>query len=231
MRNLQLDLGLCLFVRMYSLPSPLSMLESPKLKLQYKSLIKSKVIDFWEQFYRNQAKLLEESSLRYFNPWYMSLARPHQLWTSCGSNPYEIHKAVIQAQMLSGRYPTDKLKRHWKKDSSGACSIQGCTSKDIGTIEHYLIWCPALSDARSRMISLCQKVASEDDELRRILDQFMDSHDEKFKVQFLLDCSQFSEIIQLKQCGKQVLVDRLFYVSRTWCYTIHQSRKKLSPRP
>ena len=97
-------LKLCL---QYSLPHPLTLLESPLSKDKFKRLTKSKVIDFWEQRLRSEAAPM--TSLLYFKPDYMSLARPHPIWWTAGSNPYEVSKAVIQCRMLSGRYRTRLL--------------------------------------------------------------------------------------------------------------------------
>ena len=100
---------------------------------------------------------------------YMSLTHPHPIWSTCGSNPFEIHKAVIQARMLSGRYVTEKLSRHWTDNSSGLCTLPGCTGLDVGSLEHLLLFCSALSEARLKIIELCHKVASESPELNNIL--------------------------------------------------------------
>ena len=75
-------------------------------------MVKSKVINYWEAYLRSKALSMRESSLKYFRAEYMSLTRPHPIWSTCGSNPYEINKAVVQARMLSGRYVTDQLARH-----------------------------------------------------------------------------------------------------------------------
>ena len=66
---------------------------------------------------------------------------------------------VIQAKMLSGRYVTDKLSRHWTQNKAGICSIPTCTGQDIGSLEDLLLFCTALSDARERMVALWQAVA------------------------------------------------------------------------
>ena len=41
----------------------------------------------------------------------------------CSFITYEIHKAVIQARILSGKYLTDKPSRHWTKNSLGLCTV------------------------------------------------------------------------------------------------------------
>ena len=70
----------------------------------------------------------------------MSLSWPHKIWTTCGLNPFEINKAVVQARMLSGRYITDNLSRHWNQNKLGLCIIPGCTGDDVGSLEHYLLY-------------------------------------------------------------------------------------------
>ena len=154
----------------------------------------------------------------------MSLTKPHPLWSSCGSNPYEIHKAVVQAKMLSGRYVTDKLARHWRQNTSGICSIPGCTGQDIGSLEHMLLFCPALSDVRHRVIQLCHRVSSESEVLKNILSFYLNGQTTDIVMQFLLDCSVLPAVIKLRQNGSTDIVENLFYITRTWCYSIHRSR-------
>ena len=156
----------------------------------------------------------------------MFLTRPHQLWTSCDSNPYEVHKAIIQAQMLSGRYPTDRLSRQWNPIGSSFCSIPSCNMSVIGCLKHYLLYCVALSDARENAIKVLNSVCAESQEARFILEKYMDRSNDEVVMQFLLECSQFPEVIHLKQSGKACIVDRLFYVCRTWCYLIHITRTR-----
>ena len=79
--------------KQYGLPHPLTFLESPLKKYQYKKLLRSKIIDYWEQKLRGEASLL--SSLEYFRPDFMSLTHSHPIWWTGGSNPCEITKAVI----------------------------------------------------------------------------------------------------------------------------------------
>ena len=76
-------------------------------KYSYKKLVKSRVIDFWETHLREEAVKLRETSLKFFKAEFMFLKKPQPIWSTCGSNPLEVHIAVVQARMLSGRYPTD----------------------------------------------------------------------------------------------------------------------------
>ena len=114
--------NLCL---QYNLPHPLTLLDSPLSKTKYKSLVKSKIIDFWERKLRIEAAPL--TSLLYFNPNYMSLTRPHPIWWTAGANPYEVAKAVIQCRMLSGRYRTLLLMSNWSDCAESTCPASSCS--------------------------------------------------------------------------------------------------------
>ena len=126
--------------------------------------------------------------------------------------------------MLSGRYITDRLSRHWKHNKTGLCTIPGCTGLDIGSLEHYLLFCPALSQARSKVVSLVEKVAAESDLIGNIFEKVFNNQTPEHIVQFILDCSSFPDIILLEQSGNISLVCRIFHVCRTWCYSLHRSR-------
>ena len=126
--------------------------------------------------------------------------------------------------MLSRKYITDKLSRHWSVNKSGLCSTPGCTGEDVGSLEHMLLFCPALADARQRIIALCHKVALENEDLTNILSSALNGQTTEMVMQFLLDCSSLPAVIILKQSGGNHLVERLFYISRSWCYSLHRSR-------
>ena len=206
----------------YQLPSPLSLLHNPLPKQKYKSLVKSKIVDFWEQQLREEARSLK--TLQYFKPEYMSLARPHPLWISCGSNPFEVNKAVIQARMLSGRYPTEQLSRHWTTNRAGICTLPLCTGYTLGSLEHILLHCGSLQDTRLKMLNMLRSAASSDIVVSEFIHQVLSSSDNAFFMQFLLDCSSLPQVIHLQQVYKFEPLKQLFYLSRTWCYNMHRSR-------
>ena len=114
------------------------------------------MINFLEIQLREESSSL--TSLTYFKPEFMSLARPHPLWTTCGNNSYEVCKAVVQAKMLSGRYKTEKLRRHFSTNIEGLCEI--CPDKCEGSLEHILLVCSSLSETRLR---LCKMIETRED--------------------------------------------------------------------
>ena len=84
----------------YGLPHTLKLLTDPPKKQEFKKLIKWKIQDFWQTKFREDAGKLESNYLQYFNPWFMLLSRPNQLWLSCGNTRYQLNKACLQAKYL-----------------------------------------------------------------------------------------------------------------------------------
>ena len=113
----------------YSLPHPLSLLQNPIPKAKFKSLTKQAVLCYWQERLRADAASLV--SLSFFHPLFMSLSKPHPLWTTASSNPYEVNKAVVQARMLSGRYRTESLSRFWSNNPNGYCLLPHCSGKSV----------------------------------------------------------------------------------------------------
>ena len=133
----------------YDLPSPLILLGTPLSKEALKKLFKRKVSDFWEKSLHDQCE--DKLSLTFFKPEFYSLTKPHPILTSCGSNPFETNKSVVQCRLLSGRFRSDWLARHWSKENKdGHCALCGA---DRGDILHMLNSCSSLSDKRTELFT------------------------------------------------------------------------------
>ena len=208
---------------LYRLPHPLDLLSDPPTKSRFNSLVKSSITDYWEVLLRSKVALL--TSTPYFRADFMSLSSPHPIWTSCGSNPFECHKAVIAARMLSGRYLTDKLQRHWTDNKAGNCILPACLpSLSEGSLEHLLLHCQALNHTRTKLLALCSRVSLENGTISSILHQVFLSGDQQVIMHFLLDCSTMPMVIRVTQVFGHAIRDRLLYLGRTWCYGIHRER-------
>ena len=99
----------------------LCLLQSSPTKTIFKTFVKKKVLCYWEVHLRAEAA--ELSSLGFFHPEYMSLNKPHPIWSSAWSSPSEVSMALVQATMLSGRYRTEALASHWSPTSTGCCVL------------------------------------------------------------------------------------------------------------
>ena len=63
-------------------------------------------------------------------------------------------KTTVVSRMLSGRYRTENLTRHWgSSNHEGFCLAITCTD-EVEDLEHILVECPALETVRNRMIAM-----------------------------------------------------------------------------
>ena len=206
-------------IAQYSLPHPLVLLEHPLSKTKFKNLAKSHVIDYWERKLRGEASLLP--SLQYFNPNFMNLTEVHPIWSTAKGNPHEVSKAVQQAIMLSGRYRTNILVSKWSAAVNSQC--EKCDSEAEESLMHILINCSAYSRQREKLISLWLK--SKQPIVRSLLLEAFTSTKE-YLLQFILDCSVLPSVIKATQLYGESIRQEIFYLTRTWCFLIHQERVK-----
>ena len=207
----------------YQLPHPLNLLLQPLKKEEFKKLIKARVLDHWETKLRAEASLLP--SLVYFNPNFMSLTKPHKLWTTAGKNSYEVSKSRIQLLFLSSQYPCAQLSRHWSHDNpQGICSHGECSQDlQVESREHILLHCSAYSATRTKLIATCLRV--QDSVTHSLITGFLLGQKQRL-MQCLLDCSVIPEVICAAQCYGDHIYENLFYLSRTWCFSLDRERMK-----
>ena len=207
----------------YRLPHPLNILSTPPSKEVFKKMVKSRIIDYWEIKLREEASLLP--SLHYFNPSFMSLSSTHPLWSTAGSSPSKVAMATIQAQMLSGRYRSQKLCRHWSNQTSGFCLLSESCSSSFEDLPHILSSCSALQDVREKLKSFTVNYSNTVPVLKSLILQYSQPSHPLF-CQFMLDCSVLPHVISAKQLHGTWILDHLFHISRTLVYTLHRTRMK-----
>ena len=189
-------------------------------------MVKSKVIQYWELRLREAASILP--SLQYFKPQFYSLLKPHPIWLSAGNNPYEVEKACCQAKMLSGRYRTCWLSRHWSTDSSGFCSLPTCRQNPTpGTLEHILAECEDLQSARTRAFHHWSVYLKNNPMYIPIILKYTTGSEKHKFIQFLLDCTVLSDVISHRQVYGSCVHDSLLYLTRTFCFSVHKARLKI----
>ena len=211
----------------YGLPHPISFLDNPPTKTSFKQLAKAAVTDHWEQKLRGQADLL--SSLKFFHPAYMSLSSTHPLFSTCGSSPYQVLKACVQARYLSGRARVEALTRHWDMaNKEGFCYLCKSIKPALGTLEHFLLsgGCPALVEARLTMISFFQAYMVSRPHLLPLFKVCWEVED-SLTMQFLLDCSVIPIVIKTCQESEKNILEDIFFMTRTYIFKINLIRRRL----
>ena len=207
----------------YDLPHPLLLLRQPHTQQTFKTLIKAKVTDFWQQKLRNHAAPL--TSLRYFQPQYMSLAHPHPMWAAA-TDSYSVNKTVIVARMLSGRYRCGSLLQHFSVTATGICELCGVELEDI---EHIILpRCPLLIERKLHLLKYARDrlAAAASSECLRIFEAAISHPNMQKTVQFFLDPSVLPEVIEASRKDENTL-PLLFRITSTWCYSLHRLRLQL----
>ena len=130
----------------YALPHPLDLLNNPPPKLHFKKLCKEQVHLYWREKLTSMSDI---PSLKFLITPFLSLLKPHPIWTSLDGNPYQAKAAKVQALFLSGRYRTERLCRFWSSNSNGYCLLDSCLNlKYFDDYSHILLHCSGLIDER-----------------------------------------------------------------------------------
>jgi hypothetical protein len=207
----------------YDLPEPHLLLTNPSSKDSFKRKVHQKVLDYWN--IKLRAKVEQLDSLHMFKADFMSLSHPHPIWTSAGSSPYEVKKATVQARMLSGRYRTCWLRRHWSGDQSGNCKVPGCVDEP-GTLRHLATGeCPGLANGLIRAVALWTSFLRDNPLLFPVVQQYSLGDPDQF-LGFLVDPTTKPPVIALTQKYGTIISEKLCYMTRTWLFYMHKERLK-----
>ena len=155
------------------------------------------------------------------------------MWTMAES-PFEMSKVFTVASMISGRFVTDYRARHWSKSNSQGfcqlCLLANQPETHSGTLEHLLLWCPALAVTRQNAKSHWFEYLQNKQFLAPIISHHTSTpgpEGESLQMQLLLDPSTCPLVISEAQKLGSGILSHLFYLTRTWCHSHQLKRKKL----
>ena len=207
---------------MYSLPDPLlTLTSSPPSKPAWKAAVRRAITSYWHRKLVNEASALP--SLQFLRPSFIPLGcGSHPLWSTCGASSTAVRAATVQARMLSGRYRTDWLRRHWTGES-GACRLPSCTSPR-GDLIHLLSGaCTALTPTLSSTLQYWNRSLSTVPHLLPPVQTALLASPEAF-ITFLLDPSTDPAVLGLVQVYGVGILDIFFRLSRSWIWAAHRRR-------
>ena len=207
----------------YGLEHPLTLLDSPPPKAIFKRLVKELVTTYWENVLRDEAANLP--SLHYFVAENWSLRSPHPIWSTAGSNSYECRKTSVLAKMISGRFRTEYLTRHWSSNKQGFCLADTCVEV-VGDLEHLLIHCPALSAVRVRLWNMFFSHSVKFPSFYNFL-LCLEKSEPNVQLQFFLDPTAFPDIAELWELLGQPFINHLYYLTRTYAYYLYRQKQIL----
>ena len=135
--------------------------------------------------------------------------------------------ATVQAKMMSGRYRSCWLRRHWSGES-GACRLPDC-GQVPGDVAHLLsAECPALQPYLATTLTHILAMLSPNKDLLSLFVNVVSDNDKESATSFFLDPSTNPRVIALvQQCGQGPVLEPLFRVSRAWIWSAHRARMRL----
>ena len=140
-------------------------------------------------------------------------------------NSLDARALTIQLMLLSGRYRTEKLRRHWSSNKMGYCVYPSCTNlKQIDDEEHFLLYCQALNCERRRLCSKIFSYSCDKPVLSNLLTKYLYGDDDLLKMQFLLDASTLPDIISASQLHGISILAECAKIGRLWCWCMHATR-------
>ena len=210
----------------YGIQHPLQLLECPMPSIKFKALCKEKVHEYWHRKLASNSSMF--SSLRFLQPDFLTLLRPHPIWSTLDGNPYQTKAAAIQALFLTGRYRTERLCRFWSKNKDGFCLLDSCLNlKKLETLEHVLLQCESLIDERRRLLEFMKDFCSDKPVIKNLVDLLFHNENNDFlRMQFLVDCSVLPAVIQAAQVFGNKILESCFALTRSWCRSLHKARMK-----
>ena len=209
----------------YSLPDPLHIMASPPSKIPFKSVVKTAITSFWRDSLIKEAESLP--SLRYMKLSFLPLGRgTHPLWWTYSSSSSAVRAATVMGKMLSGRYRSCWLRRHWTQES-GACRLPGC-GQSPGDVAHLLSGeCTALQPFLANTLHHILTMLAP---YPRLLQPVWSAlhRDREAVTAFFLDPSTDPDVIRLvQQCGMEPVLHTLFRVCRAWVWSAHRTRMRM----
>ena len=209
----------------YSLPDPLQTMVSPPPKKTYKCCVKTTISAYWRDCLIAEAQALP--SLRFLRVNFLPLGRgAHPVWWTCSSSASAVRAATVMAKLLSGRYRSCWLRRHWTNES-GACRLPGCGLVP-GDVPHLLSGeCPALQPYLATTLKHIFTMLTPHPHLLHPVLVALNG-DREDVTKFFLDPSTDPVVIRLVQLyGEEPVLLPLFQAARAWVWCAHRTRMRM----
>ena len=210
---------------LYKLPHPLTLLASDFGKSAFKAMSKKNIRIYWKARLTTDVEEMNSKSLCYFQPSICTVVKPHLLWEFSKHHPFESSKAMVVAKMISGRYRTDSLQRHWSDNCEGYCLAPSC-NKIIGDLVHMMVNCPSISEIRNKMHNIWKQKSASCPPLLLFLENVWNAKPAVF-LKFILEPSVFPEVARLCQLFGMKVYSVISYLTRTYAFYLDRFNRQL----
>ncbi|VDI51416.1 Hypothetical predicted protein [Mytilus galloprovincialis] len=209
----------------YDLPSPYDIIDNPPGKQLLKNLVNKTVGDHCIKQMISEAK--SKSTLSRLNYENVKEGKIHNIWKSCGTNPYAITSASLKAKLATG---TIYLQYHRAKFSNGHVSpiCQLCAEEEEDIL-HFILKCSKLQYIRDDFLHMISEVLTENLEDQDLIQELI-TNDEHL-CQLVIDCSKFRFLNENAQNRIETLSRVSTWPSRQiWKSDLDRKREKKKAR-
>ena len=158
----------------------------------------------------------EKSSLKFLNLESITPGTVHNIWESCGSEPFATTSASIKCKIACGTYTLQKDKAKFSKNDRISSTCKLC-SKDSEDIIHFILSCEALQPLRIDFLTLLRDKLLNRTDFGTTSEIFSNDN---LLAQLIIDCTKFSFL-------NSETVMKIETISRGFCYKLHQRRSAL----
>ena len=131
--------------------------------------------------------------------------------------------------MVSGRYRSDYLCRHWTPANKMGYCVEDTCNEVAGDLVHMLSVCPALNVVRKRLLKFWFDRSKTSPALLRFISEIVCSPPQEL-TQFVLDPAQFPAIQATWSALGPDIVNHTYYLTRTFAYYMHREKMILLGR-
>ena len=210
-----------LLCQKYSLPSPLSLLQtgSPWSKESWNSLVKTRVTIWYEKELRRLS--LSNSKMQYLNVQLAGLSgAPHPCLHNIITTQ-DVKRLRLHLKFLSGDFLTNERLNLDQPNISPACKL--CHAP-VESSAHVLVVCRATQEVRSRLMPDLMNTVAQVQPTCELL-QYQPSA--PILTQFLLDCTSLNLPDSFRVPAHNPDISAIYTVSRDWTFAISSERSRL----
>ena len=195
----------------YGLLDPLDLMEQPWRPDRWRQHCKKEIVKYWIDVLHKACIPL--STLDLFDTSRLLLKSPHPIWVASSCDSISTTRATYVMWLLLGVYNTGKRLFDMKKARSPACLLCG---NILDNRVHFMLSCSALSNIRNDFLN--QLMA-----LSPILTKYSNASSEF--LLYILD--PFSPRVPQELRKSWISAEKVYNVSRNFCYAMHKKRTKL----
>ena len=147
-------MGLRRILHKYNLPGPMTLLDNPVSKTNWKKQIKERVHQYWRNRIINDCQLY--SSLNYLNVEAYQPGQIHQILKITGNPARESTRLATKLKVVTDTYILQSKRARFSNTEKGAQCLL-CEEADE-TVEHFILKCRVLEPIRQNSIETIESL-------------------------------------------------------------------------